>query len=46
MERRIPIRRPPSDENMTGHRGALATMERKLHNFRLNCVYVSLIDSL
>ncbi|MBD5282477.1 MAG: hypothetical protein HDS33_05540 [Bacteroides sp.] len=46
MERRIPIRRPLSNENMPGLRGALATMERKLHNFRLNCVYVSLIGSL
>ena len=33
MERRIPIRRPCGW--VTGPRGALATMERKLHGFRL-----------
>ena len=37
MERRIPIRRTVKTEgrNMTGPRGALATMERKLHNLTL-----------
>ncbi|MBD5371836.1 MAG: hypothetical protein HDR75_00590 [Bacteroides sp.] len=27
---------------MTGHRGALATMERKLHNLRLNELVLNL----
>ena len=35
MERRIPIRRNVyAGQYMTGHRGALATVERKLHDFR------------
>ena len=36
MERRIPIRRLVyAGACITGHRGALATMERKLDDFRL-----------
>ncbi|MBD5239400.1 MAG: hypothetical protein HDS64_06475 [Bacteroidales bacterium] len=36
MERRIPIRRLVyAGAYITGLRGALATMERKLHDFRL-----------
>ncbi|MDE6262221.1 MAG: hypothetical protein K2M09_02815, partial [Muribaculaceae bacterium] len=37
MERRIPIRRLG---RITGLRGALATMERKLHGFRLKLLVV------